>query len=276
MVVSAKYEYSYQYLLDDKKWARINNYPQLVGDICGIHEINNKVYVVDKKGISTLDNDFYKLPSDKRYDFCTSCQAGNNILVYRNHYDDPGFECKMLDIKNKEVVHCNLKSSNNYITRFALVNYFNQFWIIGGMECNEDEYGGLEPVNTIQIYDPVSKTTSLSPVKMIQARRDQRAIVYKDKLFVFGGKHNMDVLNSVEMYSPETNKFKMMAPMKYARSNFACCRVENLVYVISGSYKFPKSMEVYNLDTNFWTDGVDSPVFKSNNLYSCAVNNYIC
>ena len=280
VVVSAKYECSYQYLLDDKKWVRINKYPQLVGDICGIYEINNKIYVVDKKGISTLDNEFYKLHqsytnSDEVYGFCASCQTGNNILVYQNYSDYPAFECKMLDLKNQEVVDCNLKRSNNYSTYFAIVHYFNQFWIIGGMEDNDENGGIFEPVNKIQIYDPVSKTTSLSSVKMIQARRDQRAIVYKDKLFVFGGKHNMGVLNSVEMYSPETNKFKMMAPMKYARSNFACCRVENLVYVISGSYKFPKSMEVYNLDTNVWTDGVDSPGFKLN-LYACAVNDYIC
>ena len=276
MVVSAKYEYSYQYLLDDKMWVRINNYPQLVGKICGIHEINNKVYVVDKKGISTLDNDFYKLPSNTRYGFCTSCLAGDKILVYRNNYDDPDFECKILDLKNKEVVDCNLIRGNNYSTCFAIVHYFNQFWIIGGKEDNDENYGCSEPVNKIRIYDPVSKTTSLSPVKMIQARYEHRVIVYKKKLFVFGGLDSeYDSLSSVEMYSLETNKFVMMAPMKYARSRFACCRVGNLVYVFGGSYEFPNSMEIYNLDTNVWTVGVDSPRFKMN-LYACAVNNYIC
>ena len=185
MLVSAKYECSYQYLLDDKMWVRINNYPQLVGKICGIHEINNKVYVVDKKGISTLDNDFYKLPSNTRYGFCTSCLAGDKILVYRNNYDDPDFECKILDLKNKEVVDCNLIRGNNYSTCFAIVHYFNQFWIIGGLESNNADY--LERINTIQIYDPVSKTTSISPLKMIQARSGHKVIVYKEKLFVFGG-----------------------------------------------------------------------------------------
>ena len=49
VVVSAKNEYSYKYLLNDKNWIRVNKYPQLVGEICGIYETNNKVYVVDKK-----------------------------------------------------------------------------------------------------------------------------------------------------------------------------------------------------------------------------------
>ena len=270
---AAKKEYSYQYLIDDKKWVRINNYPQLVGEIFGIYEINNKVYVVDKKGISTLDNEFYKLPLDLRNIFCATCQAKNNILVYRDTYSDPF--CKLLDTKNKKVVDFSFqttrKPENSY---FAVVHYLNQFWIIGGIEYYGNEYGGFKPVNKIQIYDPVSKTTSLSPVKMIQARIGHSVIGYNDKLFVFGGCSGETILNTVEMYSPETNKFTMMASMKHARSNFAWCRVENLVYVIGGTRAFPKSMEIYNLDTNVWTDGVDSPVFKSN-LYACAVNNYI-
>ena len=56
-------------------------------------------------------------------------------------------------------------------TIFAVVYYLNQFWIIGGKEPNYyDEDVCREPVNTIQIYDPISNTTSLSPLRMVQAR----------------------------------------------------------------------------------------------------------
>ena len=108
-------------------------------------------------------------------------------------------------MKNKEVVDCNLKRRNNYSTCFTLVHYFNQFWAIGGKDYKDNRYGRPETVNKIRTYDPDSKTASLSPVKMIQARHDHRAIVYKDKFFVFGGEYKTNVLNSVEMYSPETN-----------------------------------------------------------------------
>ena len=65
----------------------------------------------------------------------------------------------------------------------------------------------------------------------------------------------------------------MMAPMKIARSSFACCRVKNLVYIISGTtknYHATKSVEIY--DTNIWCDGVELPVAKYD-LHACVVNN---
>ena len=278
VVVNSDNEYSYQYLLDDRKWVKINKFPQSVGDICDIYEINNRVYVVDTKGISTLDNEFYKLPSGREYSLCFSCLAGDDLLVFRECYEKPF--CKLLDTKNKKISDFSFQTIMQQETKvFAVVYYLNQFWIIGGKEPNYyDKDNCPEPVNTIQIYDPILNTTSLSPLRMVQARSNHQVIVYKDKLFVFGGEEKpLSPLNSVEMYCPKTNKFVMMAPMKHARSNFACCRAGNLVYVIGGSYDFPESMEIYNLDTNVWTDGVDSPGFDCHlYLYACAVNNYIC
>ena len=77
------------------------------------------------------------------------------------------------------------------------------------------------------------------------------------------------------MYSPDTKKFIMMAPMKIAREEFACCRVGNLVYVVGGwtlACKDTKSVEIYNLDTNVWCDGTNFPVADSHSQ-ACAVNN---
>ena len=108
---------------------------------------------------------------------------------------------------------------------------------------------------------------------MNEARSLHKVIAYKNKLFVFGG-YDDGYLNSVEMFSPETNKFVMLAPMKIARSDFACCRVGNLVYVIGGWIDDVdvKSVEIYNLDSNTWADGVDLPVALFR-LQACAVNN---
>ena len=139
-----------------------------------------------------------------------------------------------------------------------------------GMEHDDDE--NYKTLNTVEIYDPVRKTTPLSQIKMQQARRNHKVIVYKDKLFVFGGFCN-GYLNTVEMYSPDTNKFISMAPMKIARSLFACCRVGNLVYCFGGvtDYGRTNSVEIYNLDTNAWSEGKNFPVAKSF-LHACAVN----
>ena len=64
-----------------------------------------------------------------------------------------------------------------------------------------------------------------------------------------------------------------MAPMKIARYDFACCRVGNHVYVIGGwtTLSIPlKSVEMYNLDTDTWTDG-EGLLKALFDLYVCAV-----
>ena len=160
-------------------------------------------------------------------------------------------------------------------TEFNVAHYNNQVWIVGGSE-RIDSFIVNKTTNTIQIYDPNINTFSLSPIKMIYARRFHKMIVYKNKLFVFGGcDDDSNRLNTVEMYSPNTIEFVMMAPMKIARESFGCCRVGNLVYVIGGltvGREHTKSVEVYNLDTNVWCDGTNFPVADSH-LHACAVNN---
>ena len=67
-----------------------------------------------------------------------------------------------------------------------------------------------------------------------------------------------------------------MAPTNIARTDFACCKVGNLVYVICGwvsngsDRHITKSLEVYNLDGNTWTDEGDFPGI-GHGLYACAV-----
>ena len=113
---------------------------------------------------------------------------------------------------------------------------------------------------------------------MNEARSSHKVIVYNDKLFVFGGFGKDGPLNSVEMFSPETKKFVMMAPMKVARYDFGCSKVGNLVYVIGGMGMIryvplrTEPVEIYNMDNNTWTDGADFPV-AAYDLQACAVNN---
>ena len=77
--------------------------------------------------------------------------------------------------------------------------------------------------NSIIIYDPVTKN-QVSPIKMNGARSSHKVIAYKKNLFVFGGIGKYGYLNSVEMFTPENQKFVMMAAIKITRVNFACCK----------------------------------------------------
>ena len=264
-------QYNYQYLLDEKRWVKLNKFPQSVGSIFEIVEINNIFYVIGSKGISTLNNEFHKFPSNKEYAWCATCQVGNNILVISKDYDDD-VESSLFNPINKQWSDANIKTKKE---TYAVVYYLNKVWLIGGRERNAD--GKWKPVNTVEVYDPVTENQILAPIKMNEARSGHSAIVYKNKLFVFGGygnDNNGHPLNAVEMFSPVTKKFVMMAPMKIARNGFACCRIGNLVYVVGGSIGVclrTNSVEIYNLDNNTWTDGVDFPISEFG-LYACAVN----
>ena len=266
---------NYQYLLDEKKWVQINKFPKSVGKIFGVFEINDVFYVVGRKGISTLNNEFYEFPTDIFYSWSQSYQIGNNILIFRTLHDLKFLEFKLFDSVIKQLIDVDIKVKRIF---FDVVYYLNQLWIIGGSKPVEAGKKHLV-FKTIQTYNLITKTTSLSPVKMIQARFGHKVIVYKDNLFVFGGcDKDEKVLNTVEMYSPKTNKFVTMAPMKIARLHFVCSRVGNLVYVIKGdsgkdAYVDSDSVEIYNLDTNTWTTGQDFPKSLCSwcYLYGCAV-----
>ena len=254
--------------MNENKWIEFKKIPESVGK-CGIFEINNVCYVVANVGISTINKDFYKFPSDKCVWFSTSCRVGNNILVIRTNVNY--IESKLFNTISKRWSDVNIETKRD---SFDVVHYLNKVWIVGGL--GPDDYLNFKTFNTIQIYDPINKNTYLSQVRMIQERKGHKVIVYNDKLFVFSGINRYDIpVNTVEMYSPETNKFVIMAPMKVARFCFACCRVGNLVYVIGGTIKGFKStntVEVYNLDTDTWADGINSPI-GSHALIACAVKN---
>ena len=51
---------NYQYLLDEKRWSKLNKFPNSVDFICEMFEIKNVFYVIGSKGISTINNEFYK------------------------------------------------------------------------------------------------------------------------------------------------------------------------------------------------------------------------
>ena len=256
-------------MLDEKRWVKLNNFPHSVGDVRGIFEINKTCYVVGNKGISTLNNEFYKYPSNKHYYWCATCRVGDKILTVRQDECGAG-ESKVFDPVDKQWSDANIETKRR---NFALVYYLNLVWIIGGRDDDDDK----TYLNSIEIYDPVTKTQALSPIKMNDARYNHSVIVYKKKLFVFGGSgKRLDFrLETVEMFSPTTNKFVMMAPMKIDRSSFACCRVGNLVYVIGGflcfDYQF-KSVEIYDIVNNTWTYGVAFPV-RAGLLSVSALNN---
>ena len=224
-------------MLGAKKWVKINKFPKSLDSIRGVFEIENTLYIVRKKGISSMKNNTYQFLSDEWIGMSscewgsweTSCLVGNCILkIYMKDYDR--CESTLFNTNNKKFSELKILTNRKY---FGVIHYLHKVWIVGGDDRNHKK------LDTIQTFDLINKTTSLPPIKMIKGRCAHKVIVYNSKLFVFGGVEKGErILNSVEMYSPDINKFVMMAPMKTARYDFACCRVGNLVYVIGGSTGF--------------------------------------
>ena len=256
-------------MLDSKTWVKLNSFPKSLNEICGLFEINDVFYVVGSNGIETLNGELYKYPTYDNFSWCNSYQYEQDILVVRKNYYDGYHESKLFNTTTKKWSECNIVKKRAY---FSAIYYLKQFWVVGGTVFLDD--GNYEIVNTIEIHDPVSKTTSLSPFKMIQSRKDHKVIVYNNKLYVFGGVYDNKLLNTVEMYSPDANKFITMSPMKTARHDFGCCRVGNLVYVMGGwdKDKWTNSVEIYNLDDDTWTFGEELPV-AGYKLSACTVHN---
>ena len=273
------HEVNYQFLLDEKKWVKVKKFPESPENVhvYGVFEISNVIYVVRGNGILTLSNEVHKLPSNKLHYWCGSCKVENKILVIRKVFESlEGDESILFDAVNKQWSLLNIETGR---VEFDVVHYLNKIWIVGGRDDEDDEsdeYEDFNIFNTIQIYDLVNRKLSLSPVKMLQARYGHKVIVYKKKLFVFGGCNTRySFSNCVEMYSPDANKFLMLAPMKNARRDFGCCRVGNLVYVFGGKISqncCTDSVEIYNLDKNTWFDGTKLP-FHTDVLQACAVSN---
>ena len=121
---------NYQYLLDEKRWTKLNKFPEAITYIRGILEIINVFYVIGNKEISTLNNEVYKFPSNKDYDWCATYPVGNNIFVVckENWYDDD-VESSIFNPINKQWSGIDIRIKERY---FAVVYYLNKIFIVGG------------------------------------------------------------------------------------------------------------------------------------------------
>ena len=106
-------------MLDEKRWIELNKFPQSVSYIRGIFEITDVFYVIGRGGISTLNNEVYKFPSNKYYDLCETCRVGNKILVVckTNWYDDD-VEIRLFDSINKQWSDIDIRTKRRH---FAVV-----------------------------------------------------------------------------------------------------------------------------------------------------------
>ena len=118
-------------MLDEKRWIELNKFPEAISFIRGILEINNVCYVIGNKGISTLNNEVYKFPSNKSYGLCATCRVGDNILVVRRNFFYNHVKSKLFNTINKQLTDVDIIIKRE---GFAVVYYLNKVFIVGGWD----------------------------------------------------------------------------------------------------------------------------------------------
>ncbi|RMH19212.1 MAG: kelch-like protein [Gammaproteobacteria bacterium] len=90
-------------------------------------------------------------------------------------------------------------------------------------------------------------------------------VAYQGRIYVFGGGgDHFDSLNSTQIYDPATNTWSSGTPMPTRRSGSAYALIDGKIYIIGGMHKpkdgkffFLKNMEIYDPETDSWSDGPD-------------------
>ena len=95
----------------------------------------------------------------------------------------------------------------------------------------------------------------LPKANMLLHKYDFQTITVDGKIYVMGGWSNK-VLNSLEVYEKNNDKWTTLSPMSSGRIYFQTAIIDDKIYAIGGRNESNDSInkvEVYNLSTNKWT-----------------------
>ena len=106
--------------------------------------------------------------------------------------------------------------------------------------------GRFDPSNS-QFYKNVSR--------MNKGRFFSQAVFVKGEIFVFGGYHKytcfvnsipLNMIKSVEKYSPVTKTWSTVASMRDDHKNYSACAFMDSIYIIGGNNGFSNSCFKFN------------------------------
>jgi N-acetylneuraminic acid mutarotase len=104
-------------------------------------------------------------------------------------------------------------------------------------------------------YSPESDSYVLK-TPMPTPRSFAAAAVYNGIIFIIGGYHESEVVNTVEAYNPQDDAWSSVVPMSVKRANHCAITVGDTIYVMGGYYNGISStisLETFVPDSNTWT-----------------------
>ena len=146
-----------------------------------------------------------------------------------------------------------------------------KIYIIGGVAANRKEWR----LDVVDVYDPATDTWAKAK-RMHHARSGASVSVADGKIYVMGGtgwpqipNHPGPFLSSAEVYDPKTNRWTEITEMPTPKSGHTASVINGKIYVIGGGfrgnglYMYLSTVEVYDLETDRWTQEPDMPIGKS-------------
>ena len=146
-----------------------------------------------------------------------------------------------------------------------------KIYIVGGSAANKKQ----GRVDNVDVYDPATDTWAA--VKSMNHARGVPAVSVVDgKIYVMGGvgwpqmpNHPGPFLSSVEVFDPKNNRWTEIAEMPTPKALHTASVIDGRIYVIGGGFrgnglfKYLSTVEIYDPETDRWTQEPDMPTDRS-------------
>lgn len=195
--------------------------------------------------------------------WCSSVVHQGNLFVYGGHTTQGVLSNLISNVKSDfysyEIATRKWTQIDHQMggkTEHKCVVYDNALWFVGG-------YNGYDYTSDIHRFDPVTNTTTLieSTGEVFSRRSALTALVWKDKLYTFGGWNGFSRTwyNDLYVFDFKTKNWRSIhptgkPPMK--RTSHAAVIYNNKMYIFGGfsGEEYLNDMFEFDLETETWTD----------------------
>jgi len=112
------------------------------------------------------------------------------------------------------------------------------------------------------VSESQTKTKWVALPVMPTARSGLAGVAFKNEIFALGGENEGGILDVVEVFTPETGKWRSEAPMPWGAADIQAGVIGNKIYIPGGrlvSGDFSSSLSVFDPTNNVWTRGANLP-----------------
>jgi N-acetylneuraminic acid mutarotase len=152
---------------------------------------------------------------------------------------------------------------------FAIVEYQNKIYCIGGYIANASSRTGTTRTGINEVYDPSTDTWE-NKTPMPTPRSDLQANVVNGKIYLIGGfitnttsraLYSTTSLN--EVYDPATDTWTQKAPSPQMVYDYALAALDEKIYVLCGSNDAGHTTknQIYDTQTDIWSTGSSAPTY---------------